>query len=62
MTLERSIEHLYPIEVKATDTDSASDEILENPTRSKEVTSENCDHPEPIGPREDRRPRHQAAI
>ena len=59
MTLKRSIEHLYPIEVKANDTESESDEMLENPTRSKEV---NCDHLEPIDSREDRRPQHQAAI
>ena len=36
--------------------------MLENPARSKEVTSENCDHPESIGSREDRSPQHQAAI
>ena len=35
--------------------------MLENPARSKEVTSKS-DNPEPIGPREDRRPQRQAAI
>ena len=60
VTLKRSTKHLYPIEVKA-DTELESDEMLENPARSKEVTSRS-DNPEPIGPREDRRPRRQAAI
>ena len=37
VTLKRSIKHLYPIEVKANDTESESDEMLENPTRSKKL-------------------------
>ena len=36
--------------------------MLENPARSKEVTSRSCNNPEPTGPREDRRPRRQTAI
>ena len=37
VTLKRSIKHLYPIEIKANDTESESDEMLENPTRSKKL-------------------------
>ena len=56
VTLKRSIKHLYPIEVKADDKESESDETLENFERSKEDTSRNRDNPEPIAPVEDRRP------
>ena len=55
VTLKRSTKHLYPIEVKAEDTELESNEMLENSARSKEVTSRS-DNLEPIGPREDRRP------
>ena len=40
VTLKRNIKQLYPIEVKADDTESESDEMLGNPARSKEVLLE----------------------
>ena len=62
VTLRRSIRHLYPIEVKADNTESESDEMLEKPVSPEDVTSRSHDNSEPNTPKEYRRPRCQAAI
>ena len=62
VTLRRSIRHLYPIEVKADDTESESDEMLEKPVSPEDVTSRSHDNSEPNTPKEYGRPRRQAAI
>ena len=62
VTLRRSIRHLYPIEVKADNTESDSDEMLEKPVSPEDVTSRSHDNSEPNTPKEYKRPRRQAAI
>ena len=50
VTLKRSIKHLYPKEVNANDTESESQEMMENPARSRKLLLETVTIRNPFAP------------